>query len=447
MDDPTYPDLLAAAARAWPEQKALTAADGDWTFADLDYAASEIGGRVPAGSRIAFRAEMSPASVAAVWGIPRGGGVAVPVDPSLDVKQAAAAAQRCGATLGWPEHPQAPSSEAEPTSDAPAYVVATSGSSGRPRGVVLTRGNIVAAAAASQTHLGTRPADVWLLVTPLHHVSGLAILWRSAHDGSRVVLHKGFDAAAVADAMASGVTWVSLVPTMLRRLLDLGEGPWPTLRGALIGGAHAAPDLLAEAQALGVPVLPTYGMTETTAQAATVRPGNAAAAAGTVGHPLPGVEITIDAPPGQIGPIRVAGPTVSSGYVDEPARDGPLVTSDLGRFDSSGRLVVVGRSDDVIVTGGENVHPVSVEAALCALPGVTSAAVVGVADPEWGQRIIAFVSGSGLEGEAVRDSARAVLPRHAVPGRVFVVEDLPYVANGKIDRAALRRAAGVERLG
>jgi len=444
MDDVIARDLLESAAAAWPERTALRTATDSWTFADLDYAATEIGGRVPRGARIAFRAEMTPASVAAIFGIPRGGGVAVPIDPTLNTAQAAALSASFGAIVGWPPVPSHEEAEPEPTPASPAAIVATSGSQGRPRGVVLTRGNIEAAAAASQIHLGTRDSDAWLLVTPLHHVSGLAILWRAVHDGSQVIIQDGFSVAAVDAALRSTATWVSLVPTMLSRLLDGAAGPWPAVRGALIGGAHSSPELIAAANDAGLPALPTYGMTETTAQVATVRPGNAAAAAGTVGHPLPGVVVTTDGAPGDPALILIDGPTVSPGYVDEPPRVGPLVTSDIGYFDTTGRLVVVGRGDDVVVTGGENVHPALVESALLSLPGVAGAAAVGVADAEWGERLIAVVSGDGLDGPSLLEELRARLPRYAVPQEIYVVPELPHLGNGKVDRLAVRSLVAEE---
>lgn len=382
---------------------------------------------------------MSVATIAALWGIPRGGGVAVPIDPALGVSAAAELADSLGATLGWPTPPDADAADIEPAPQRPVLVVATSGSGGAPRGVVLSAGNIRAAATASQIHLGSRPEDSWLLVMPLHHVAGLAILWRAAHDGSQIVLHEEFDPDAVAAALNQGVTWVSLVPTMLTRLLRRARGPWPQVRGALIGGAHASDALVATAHAAGLAALATYGMTETAAQVSTVRPGNTAAAAGTVGHPLPGVEVTIDAPPGQPGVIRVAGPTVSLGYVGEPARSGGFVTNDIGYFDGAGRLVVVGRKDDVVVSGGENVHPGMVERSLLRLPGVTGAVAFGLPDEEWGERLVAMVSGAPLDSAELRVALTNELPRHAVPKELRVVDRLPLLSNGKIDRAAVRR--------
>jgi O-succinylbenzoic acid--CoA ligase len=441
MDDPVAPDLLARAAERWPDRIALRTGAGQWTFSDLDYAAYEIAARIAKGSRVAFRAEMSPASIAAVWGIPRAGAVAVPLDPRLDVSAAAGLAESLGATIGWPPAAGPERAEFEPSPDRPVLIVATSGTAGRSRGVVLTAGNVVAAAAASRIHLGTRDSDVWLLVMPLHHVAGLAILWRAAHDGSQIVLHERFAPASVADALHEGISWVSLVPTMLRRLLDTNRGPWPEVRGALIGGAHVSDELISAANEVGLAAVPTYGMTETCGQMATVRPPHWEAAAGTVGHPLPGVVISVSARPGEPGVLSVTGPTVSPGYVDEPIRSGPLATNDIGYFDGTGRLVVLGRSDEVVVTGGENVHPAAVEKALTALPGVVDAVAFGLPDEEWGERLVAVVSGEGITPDGLEAALAAVLPRHAVPREIRVDTGLPHLSTGKIDRGAVRRAA------
>lgn len=432
MQDDIAKDLLATAAATWPDSVALRWRDGAWTYRELDYAASEIAGRVPAGERVAFRAEMSPATVAAVWGIPRGGGIAVPIDPGLGASDAAELAGTFGATLGWPRDHERIRAEREAHPNASAFVIATSGSSGTPRGVIVTFGNIVAAAFASQLHLGSRAGDVWLLAMPLHHVAGLAILWRAAHDGAAVRLQESFDATGFAAALAEDVCWASVVPTMLRRLLAAPMHA-PMLRGLLVGGAHTPEVLLEEAVERKIPALATYGMTETTSQACTVVPGQEPASLGTVGFPLPGVAISIDAAEGRAGLIRVDGATVSPGYIDEMPRQGPLITNDIGYFDAAGRLVVVGRADDVIISGGENVQPEMVERALCAIDGVAEAVVFGVEDPEWGQLVAAVVAADGLSANEVLSRLEG-LPRHAVPKRITVMKELPLLSNGKVDR-------------
>lgn len=437
MDEPLSQDLLALAAERWPESIALRAGGDEWTYQELDYAASEVAGRVPAGERIAFRAEPTVATVVAVWGIPRGGGIAVPLDASLEPAPAAAIAERLGATLGHPEPGASVRAEVEPDDGRPALIISTSGSRGEPRGVLITFGNIKAAAFASQLHLGSRHGETWLLALPMHHVGGLSILWRAAHDGAAVSIHGRFDASRFIAELGKGVEWGSVVPTMLRRLVSAADGAsYHALRGLLVGGASAAEDVLLDALAVGLEPLATYGMTETTAQLSTVHPGTAAESIGTVGYPLPGVNVTIDAPPGQVGPIHVDGPTVSPGYADAPPRQGPLETNDLGFFDAAGRLVVTGRADDVIISGGENVHPVTVENALLALPGVSCAVVFGVSDPEWGEAVVAVVEGEGLDPARVRSAAAEQLAAYAVPKEVHVVESIPLMGPGKPDRRA-----------
>ena len=439
MDDLLSVDLLRVAARRWPQRVAIRIGDEAWTYSDLNYAADEIGARVPFDERVAFRAYPSIATVAAIWGIPRRGGVALPLEPDLGPAEAASAAAALGALLGTPD----PSGVRSPPivfgPDSASYIVQTSGSSGSPRGVMLTRGNVAAASAASQRHLGTSSSDVWLLALPLHHIAGLAILWRAAHDGALVEIHEGFVVDRFARSLGDGATWTSLVPTMLRRLLNHG-GRWPDVHGALVGGARVEPSLIEAAHEAGLAALPTYGMTETTAQVATVRPMEIAAASGSVGFPLPGVTVTIDAAPGRSGPIRVDGPTVSPGYVGEPPRAGPLDTNDIGYFDESGRLVVVGRADGVIITGGENVHPGRVEDVINSVSGVAACAVVGLPDADWGERVVAAVIVTE-DADSILDrlaaECRSRLPAHSRPKQFSLVDELPLLANGKVDRRRL----------
>lgn len=441
MDEPIPADLLATAAATWPAATALRIGADSWTYAELDYAANEVAGRVPAGERIAFRAAPTAAAVAALWGVPRGGGIAVPIDPNADAATAANRAAAFDATLGWPRSDSL-HNEFEPSAERVALIVATSGSSAAPRGSLVTFGNIAAAAKASQLHLGTRQVDSWLLAMPLHHIAGLAILWRAAHDGCEVIVQDRFDPAGFAEALRDGATWASVVPTMLRRLIEAAPlGSSSRVRGVLVGGDHSSDEMIAAANAAGLPALPTYGMTETTSQVATVRPGEAQAATGTVGFPLPGVQISIDAPPGEPGTIMVEGSTVSPGFADEPPRDGPLVTSDLGYFDSAGRLVVIGRSDDIIISGGEKIVPQEVEQALSLVPGVHDAAAFGVADDEWGHCVVAVVAAPGMTARAITEAVVDRLSRHAVPKWIEVVDALPRLSNGKIDRAAVRSLA------
>lgn len=304
-------------------------------------------------------------------------------------------------------------------------VVHTSGTSGRPKAVELTYANFRASAHASLVNLGTRDDDRWLCCLPLFHVGGLSILTRSAINQTEAVVHEGFDAERVARALAQErITLVSLVATQLRRLLDLGVTA-PHLRAALIGGGPIPPDLMERAADAGMPVIPTYGMTETCSQIWS-------------GRLLPGVEIdTTDD-----GELLVRGPMVAPGAL---AADGWLHTGDRGRLDAHGELHVEGRIADTIVTGGENVSAAEVEAALLSHSGIEDAAVVGRPDPEWGQAVVAFVvvrddaraPGTASEVPGLEAHLRARLAGYKIPKRIERVAAIPRNAAGKTLRGRL----------
>jgi O-succinylbenzoic acid--CoA ligase len=313
---------------------------------------------------------------------------------------------------------------------------------------VLTAGNHLWSALGSAARLGAHRDDRWLACLPLSHVGGLAVVLRAAIHGATVVLQHGFDVEEVARALRDErVTLVSLVPTALGRLASLR--PPPTLRCALIGGAAASPGVLASAHSRGWPVAPTYGCTEAASQVATAPPGTLDG----VGQPILPTRVRIVRSDGgtaavdEDGEIHVSGPTVTPGYAEPDgslrpsARDGWLRTGDLGRLDGAGALRVLGRRDDVIVTGGENVAPAEVEAVLGALPAVAEVAVAGVDDAEWGRAVAAWVvprPGAAPTLAALRDAARGRLAAHKLPRRLYLVDALPRTAAGKVRRSALR---------
>ena len=307
--------------------------------------------------------------------------------------------------------------------DAPpgtATVIFTSGTTGEPKPVYLTAANHEASAIASAWNLGVDPGDRWLCCLPLWHVGGLSILHRSALYGTTAVLHDGFHAQRVREELESGgITQVSLVATMLRRLIDAGLGEWPTLRAALVGGGPVPSDLVEWAAGTGFPLIQTYGMTETASQVV------------TGGRPLLGVDLEIAAD----GEILVSGPMVAPGATSE---DGWLHTGDRGRLDANGSLHVEGRLDDMIVTGGENVAAAEVEAALLSHPAVADAAVVGQPNPEWGEAVTAYVV---LAAEASDDEllthCRQRLAAFKVPKSVHRRDELPRNAAGKLLRRCL----------
>jgi O-succinylbenzoic acid--CoA ligase len=311
-----------------------------------------------------------------------------------------------------------------------ASVIFTSGSSGRAKGARLTMDNWEAAAAASVDHLDHDERDIWLLAMPLHHVAGLSIIIRSAYAGGAVRMLPGFDPTSFARELRAGVSMVSVVPRMLSRLLEADPGPYEGLKGVLVGGGPIPEGLLERAAAAGLPVLPTYGLTETCGQVATLRPGSVVE---NKAHPLPGVELRIEAE----GRIAVRGPMVSPGYVDEPDR-GPgewFVSGDLGNLDADGALHVTGRADTVIVSGGENVDPGVVEEAMSRVHGVEASLVLGVPSEEWGMEVVCLYVGEASPTR-IESYLRNRLAGFMIPKRWLRVDELPRSPLGKPDRAA-----------
>ncbi|WP_435742897.1 AMP-binding protein [Nocardioides sp. SYSU DS0663] len=324
--------------------------------------------------------------------------------------------------------------------DEPApWVVETSGSTGRPKRVVLPRRAVLASVEVSARRLGA--SGQWLLALPAAYVAGLQVLARSLVAGHRPVLveeHESFAAAAA--AMTAEHRFTSLVPTQLRRMLD-DPAAVEALAGfhtVLLGGGPVDPALRDRASAAGVHVVATYGAAET--------------AGGCVydGVPLDGVGLALD----RDGRIRLAGPTLFAGYDGDPALtaevlvDGWFLTSDAGRLDEDGRLQVLGRLDDVVVTGGVNVPAPAVAARLREHPAVREAEVLGVPDEEWGNRLVGFVASTGSTGltgstgelslDELRDWVAQAHPRAWAPRQLVALEELPLLANGKPDRVALR---------
>jgi O-succinylbenzoic acid--CoA ligase len=363
--------------------------------------------------------------------------------------------------------------DGRPLPDGVAAVVATSGTAGVPKAVELTATGVRAAALATSAALGAGEGDRWLACVPLHGVAGLAIVARAWHGGMPLTVHDGFDPDAVDPASRHGATLVSLVPTMLWRLVAAGCD----LRGfrrILVGGGPIPPELLARAAELGANVVTTYGLTET--------------CGGVVhdGHPVDGVELAVGDSTSEVGrrrspaglrsdegaagdegatreagdqapvahrsvsteqQIRLRGPMVMRGYHGDPAataaalRGGWLHTGDVGRLLPDGRLRVLGRRDEVIISGGVNVHPVEVEQILSCHPLVGDVAVAGAPDPEWGQRVVAFVVPRRPDRppslEELRGFAREQLAAAKAPRQLVLVDEVPRSPGGKLLRRSL----------
>jgi O-succinylbenzoic acid--CoA ligase len=307
-------------------------------------------------------------------------------------------------------------------------VVETSGSSGAPKQVVLTRDAVLASARASAARLGG--SGPWLLALPSSYVAGLNVLVRSLLAGHRPEVLGRRNPRET--GMAGG--FVSLVPTQLHRwLADAADADaLASFDTVLVGGGPVDASLKERARKAGVRLVATYGMAET--------------CGGCVydGVPLDGVGLAL----ADDGRVRLAGPMLFDCYLDDPAAtdevlvDGWFHTSDAGRLDDDGRLQVLGRVDDVVLSGGVNVSATAVAARLREHPGVAAAEVLGAVDPEWGNRVVAVLALVDPDEPLSLDGVRAWVgethPRSWAPREVVVVPELPMLANGKVDRMALR---------
>ena len=498
-------DPLTDRAAVAPDATALIDADRDerWSVADLDSAVDRVAGRLAAlgvrpGDRLGVCLPTHPAAVQVIHAAVRLGAVLVPFGTRLtpdelatrlgraavttlvcdattatDVVAAANAAAGDGApvpvvSVSADADADAAESAVTPLAahtpeavvphdwalDSTLLIPFTSGTTGAPKGVRLTLRNVLASAVASVFRLGFDRSETWHVALPLHHVGGLTPVLRGPLYGMTVVLRESFDADAVAaDFERYDVTATSLVPTTLSRLLDATTADLgPSLRAVLLGGAPATGTLLDRCIERSIPVFPTYGMTETASQIATATPEEAVAHPGTVGRPLYWTDLAVhdadgdERPPGETGELVVAGPTVSPGYLDADAtaaafgEDG-LRTGDVGYRDEGGRVWIVGRTDDLIVTGGENVAPAEVADALRDHPDVADAAVVGVPDEEWGERVAALVvprEGAAPSAAALDDHCRARLAGYKVPRTLRFADAIPRTDSGTVDREAVR---------
>lgn len=311
---------------------------------------------------------------------------------------------------------------------ADPWVVRTSGSTGEPKDVLLSRDALLASAHATHERLGG--PGRWVLAVPTSGVAGLQVVLRSLVAGdSPVPLGDGGWEAAVAEP---GVRYASVVPTQLHRLAESGRlAVLAALDAVLVGGAAVPADLLEAARAAGVRVVRTYGMSET--------------CGGCVydGVPLDGVRLRIDD-----GQIMIAGPVLFDGYAGHPRTEEWFATADRGEIGDDGRLRVLGRIDDVVVSGGVNVPLPAVTEALRGVEAVRDVEVLGVPDAEWGTRVVAFVVPTdavcldALRVDELRDAVEAAgRPRAWGPRQVVLLDELPLLPGGKVDRVRLRGQA------
>jgi O-succinylbenzoic acid--CoA ligase len=377
------------------------------------------------GDLVAAYLPPGPAWVRLVADVWDAGAALLPLDVrSPDTR---AVLERAGATILVDD--DGPHRLAPPTGDRSlALVVATSGTSGEPKLVELSRTAVRAAVEGSAESLGSDPEDPWLSCLPPAHIGGLLVLLRAALLGAPVIVHPGFDPEAVTRERAA--RFVSVVPTMLGRLVRTGVD-LSGFRAILVGGAELTPDLRTTAERAGARIVHTYGLSES--------------CGGVVyeGRPFRGTRVSLDPATSE---ILLEGPTLMRGYRWSPddgpfTADGKLRTGDAGRIDDDGRLRVEGRLDDLIVTGGEKVWPEEVESALRSHPKVADVAVAGRPDDEWGRRVTAFVVPADAADpptlDELRDAAAHSLARFKAPRELVLVDRLPRTPSGKVLRSRL----------
>lgn len=510
------PDLSLAAAvqrlavRAPGTPSVLDDEGATWTAADLDAAAASLAtlladGGVRAGDRVCWAGRNDPGLLVTFLAAQRLGAVFAPLAYRWVPGEAAAALRRCEAhtVVVHPELDEvyravrgcatpvrrwyrwgsdllaaapAPPRSAHP--DEVTVLLFSSGTSGVPKAAMLTHANLWWSARNLEAVLGTPTPDVTLAVAPMCHVGGLNGLVLSALGrGGTVLVRRGFDARRTFDDMAVAPAMFG-VPAMyaaVSRLPEFASADLGGLTSAIVGGAAVPRGLLDAYRARGGELLPSWGMTELAPCGSLLPRGHVADAPGTVGWPLPYLEVdVVDAAtgslvsaPGEVGEVRARGPQVFGGYWGDAEataavlRDGTLRTGDLGYLDPQGRLVLVGRMSEVINTGGEKVPPEEVETALTALclPALGELVVVGVPDATWGEAVVAVASlrpqaaGNEVPPNAVtpdvgelRALGARTLARHKLPRHLVLVDELPRTESGKVDRRAVR-ALAVERLG
>ena len=509
------PDWLTSRTQATPQKTALIIGEQQLTYAELNRMVNSVCARLVAADVTAsdFVGVLMPNCleyVCIIHALARLGAVLVPLNTRLTAAELAwqinhvgcdlvLCSEETGEKLSMVNSQWSMVNESWLTGDSSLTinncqlsidnlqsVVFTSGTSGKPKGVPLTFNNHFHSAMSSAYRLGVLPDDVWLSCLPLYHVGGLAVIWRSCLYGTAVNLHPRFILEEVNQALDSlPITLISLVPTMLYRLLETRDY-WPaSLRLILLGGSAATEDLVSRTNEMpqaeltidncqlsivnSKPLIATtYGLTEASSQVATMLPEDVARKPGSVGKPLLFTSVEImdengrSLPPNTYGEIVVTGPTVMGGYFKKDQRlkikkGSPVETSqspisnlqssfhtgDIGYLDDDGDLWIVQRRSDLIVSGGENVYPAEVEAVLKRHPAVANACVVGVPDAEWGQTVAAMVELlpdlSLTEAEFLAFS-RGLLAGYKLPRQIVFAEMLPQTASGKIARSEVKTA-------
>jgi fatty-acyl-CoA synthase len=498
-------------ARYEPDSIAIRYAGGDLTYAQLDNRAARLAsvlsdGGVAAGDRVAYLGLNSPSFLLTMLAAHRLGAIFVPINFRLAGPELRAVLQRSGSSVivceeghravvddvrgdtkltrflivnddseipvsdtveGW-EPWSALIAQAMPTTqlahrsfDDPAILMFTSGTTGLPKGVILTHGNIWWNSINVDSRLDTRRGDVTHAAAPIFHVGALnSFLMRTLVRGGTIVLRRAFDPESfLHDLVTHRVNSFFAVPAMLAALAKVPgvfEADLSHLRTVVVAGAPVPPSLIQQYAEHDIWLQQAWGLTETAPFATHMPVERTLDKLGSAGIPMPYTEVRVVIPatnepvePGTRGELLVRGPNVTPGYWENPEAtaaafddDGWFHSGDIGYFDEDGYLYIVDRLKDMIISGGENVYPAEVERALADLPGVVDVAVVGAADEQWGETVVAVVAvaeGADVTLETVREHAGAKLARYKLPRRLDVVETVPRNASGKLDKLAIRR--------
>ncbi|MFB7883241.1 long-chain fatty acid--CoA ligase [Microbacterium sp. NPDC056057] len=491
-----------------PDKTAVVFGDHELTYRELADAADRVAAvlwhrGIRRGDAVAYIGENSPQFLEVMFGAAQLGAVFVPVNTRLAAPEVQHLLVDSGARAvvldpeflerampgveagrvahvivtgdGLPEHPglarltaAAPGGHtvADVDLEDPAAIVYTSGTTGRPKGAVLTHGNLTWVALNCIVDYDVVSTDVSLMISPLFHVASLGMgALPVLLKGATLVLEKGFEPGrALALIQERGITMLSGVPTTYQLMAD--HAAWAssdlsTLRKLTCGGSAVPTRILNTYEERGLSFSQGYGMTETSPGATSLPPTMTREKQGSVGLPhfFTDVRITDEhgdvVPRGTVGEIEVAGPNVFLGYHGLPeataaafSPDGWFRSGDLGYLDADGYLYISDRLKDMIISGGENIYPAEVENLIADIEGISGVAVVGVPDERWGEvpwAVVTLREGAEVDTEIVRAHLDGLLARYKLPKNVVVVEDLPRTASGKVRKADLRARYGESR--
>lgn len=473
----SYPNWLSQRAHLSGKRMALSYGGQQWTFAEINEIATEYSGRlvslgITSETRVAILAKSHPESVFVMYACLHIGCEMVMLNERLSATELDYQMEDSKAAyllvdtelqeklnfsnkIRFAEIQNATPSEFKPEEEwaenRTISIMYTSGTTGYPKGVRQTAQNHFSSAVSSALNIGISPEDVWLCVMPLFHISGFSILMRSLIYGMGVQLYPKFDAKICAQELNAGtVTHMSVVAVTLERVLSELETATlhvsPNFKAMLAGGGPVPISYMERAEKLGISVLQTYGMTETSSQTTTLQPADAKRKIGSSGKPLFLYQIRIgeNAAAGEKAEIQIRGPQVTPGYIGkflerDVQEEGWFHTGDIGYLDEEGFLFVVDRRSDLIVSGGENIYPAEIEKALLGHSAVREAGVCGMSDEQWGEVPAAFVVlNKEVAMEDLKEFLKSQIAGYKIPKVIRAVDALPRNASNKVLRRELK---------